>query len=398
MRDATALPLEYGSASGASALDRLAAPATHSSTALRHYVPALDGVRGLAILVVMFCHFVWVVTEYSPPPDKISHLVVEVFKTGRYGVDLFFVLSGFLITGILYDAKQDSHYFRNFYARRTLRIFPLYYSVLFILFVVCPIFVTWNTGGEPQVVHGQRWLWFYMGNMKNSFSGPGFFQQDRLWVGHFWSLAIEEQFYLVWPMIILLLSRTKAMRLCVVMMIVAPLVRLGFLLSWPGERGLYASLYFSVCKLDTLALGAFLALAARSPNGLKSFAKASPYVFIATGTLLAPLILFKPGKEGLVGGVSEMLKISLICFFCGAMLVLAHRSNGRGVAGWFFTHPVMRFLGKYSYGIYIFHELFAPLLNWRLGVEALRRSWAGRGTWRWRCTCWLVLPSRSAWR
>src|SRR5262245_50333849 len=125
-----ALPLE------ATASDSLSAPSTHSAAALRHYVPALDGVRGLAILVVMLCHFVWVVSEQAPPPDKISRYVVEILKSGRYGVDLFFVLSGFLITGILYDAKQDKHYFRNFYARRTLRIFPLYYSVLLILFVI----------------------------------------------------------------------------------------------------------------------------------------------------------------------------------------------------------------------------------------------------------------------
>src|SRR5262245_12740175 len=103
---ATGIPME-----GMIPADKLSAPATHSTTALRSYVPALDGVRGLAILVVMCCHFVWVVSEYAPPPDKISRLVVEVFKTGRYGVDLFFVLSGFLITGILYDAKSDKHYF-----------------------------------------------------------------------------------------------------------------------------------------------------------------------------------------------------------------------------------------------------------------------------------------------
>src|SRR5688500_7698623 len=130
---ATGIPME-----GMIPADKLAAPATHSTTALRSYIPALDGIRGLAIVAVMFCHFVWVVNEHTPPPegDRITKLGIEVLKTGRYGVDLFFVLSGFLITGILFDAKGDKHYFRNFYARRTLLIFPLYYAVLFAMFVI----------------------------------------------------------------------------------------------------------------------------------------------------------------------------------------------------------------------------------------------------------------------
>src|SRR5688500_20340948 len=87
--------------------DKLSAPASNSTTALRSYIPALDGVRGLAILVVMFCHFVWVQNEMSPPPDGDSKIGIELLKTGRYGVDIFFVLSGFLITGILFVAKAD---------------------------------------------------------------------------------------------------------------------------------------------------------------------------------------------------------------------------------------------------------------------------------------------------
>jgi peptidoglycan/LPS O-acetylase OafA/YrhL len=369
---ATGIPME-----GMIPLDKLAAPATHSTTALRSYVPALDGVRGLAILVVMCCHFVWVVSEYAPPPDKLSRLVVEVFKSGRYGVDLFFVLSGFLITGILFDAKSDKHYFRNFYARRTLRIFPLYYCVLLIAFVVAPLFVSWNSPGERQVVHNQAWLWLYMGNVKNSFVGPEFFQQDRLWMGHFWSLAIEEQFYLVWPLLILLLNRRSAMIACVGMIVGAPLLRIGLMSGLPYPKGLFAAIYFTFCKLDTLALGALLALVARAPGGLVRYAKLAPWVFLLCGAMLAPMLFLKWDKASFMGAVSESAKLSTICFFSGSLLVLAVSSTPEKLVGWVFTTPIMRFFGKYSYGLYVFHELLAPLFNWKLGVLSLQRHLGG---------------------
>ncbi len=362
--------------------DKLAAPGTHSTLALRSYIPALDGVRGLAILAVMFCHFIWFAPEITsyPIPDGYASLAVRAMQTGRYGVDLFFVLSGFLITGILYDAKSDKHYFRNFYARRTLRIFPLYYAVLAILFVILPLFVVFDTPGERRIIRNQGWLWLYLTNIKESFTTPELFQQGRLWVGHFWSLAIEEQFYLVWPLVILLLNRRQAMIACVGMLIGAPLLRVVMFLALPQPQGLYFALYFTLCKLDTLALGALLALMARSPGGLVRYVKAAPWALLGTGLLLAPLLVFKPAKVGFTGALTESTKLSLICLFCGSLLTLAISSTSRQFLGWFFTLRVMRFFGKYSYGIYIFHELFAPLFNGRLGAESLSRT-LGIGNW-----------------
>ncbi len=347
--------------------DKLAAPATHSTTALRSYIPALDGVRGLAILVVMGCHFVWIMNELSPPPDKISKIGIELMKTGRYGVDLFFVLSGFLITGILFDAKSERHYFRNFYARRTLRIFPLYYAVLLLMFVIAPLFVSLNSPGEQRIIENQWWLWGYLSNMKAAFAGPGFFQEDRLWMGHFWSLAIEEQFYLVWPLVILLLSRRAAMVTCAVMIFGVPLLRVAMMRAFDVN----AALYFTFSKVDTLALGALLALTARSPGGLVRYARLAPYAFVLCGMLLAPLLFIKWPKATLMGAVSESAKLSIICFFCGSLLVLAVSSTPRQIFGWVFTLPIMRFFGKYSYGLYIFHELLAPLFNGPLGIRSL---------------------------
>src|SRR5215475_8396429 len=103
---------------------------------LRGHVPVLDGVRGLAILMVLLLHFVGNMT----PTNGIERVIVGVTNYGSYGVELFFILSGFLITGLLYEARQADHYFRNFYMRRVLRIFPLYYGVLTLVFIVAPLF------------------------------------------------------------------------------------------------------------------------------------------------------------------------------------------------------------------------------------------------------------------
>jgi peptidoglycan/LPS O-acetylase OafA/YrhL len=132
--------------------------------------------------------------------------------------------------------------------------------------------------------------------------------------------------------------------------------------------------------LDTLALGALLALMARSPRGLLPLAKWAPWTLAASLLLLAPLLVVKWTKVGLVGALGESAKLSVICLCCGSLLLVTVTSGPRQLFGWFFSLPVMRFFGKYSYGIYVFHELFAPLFNGRLGAEAISRNW-GVGNW-----------------
>lgn len=156
-----------------------------------HLLP-LDGVRGLAILMVVCSHsFESNYNSGSLPVRVLGHL----FYYGSFGVDLFFVLSGFLITGILVDSITDAHYFRNFYARRALRIFPLYYLVLLLCFALTrPLHLHWGSMG---------WLLpVYLQNLRPQ-EIVTFSAGSGIALFHFWSLAIEEQFYLVWPAIVL---------------------------------------------------------------------------------------------------------------------------------------------------------------------------------------------------
>ncbi|MBV8281847.1 MAG: acyltransferase, partial [Candidatus Eremiobacteraeota bacterium] len=178
-----------------------AGPASVSSLPNLHgHMPALDGVRGLAILMVLLVHFL---ADLLPTTNSVEHAIVYVAGYGTYGVDLFFILSGFLITGILYDASDKTFYFYNFYMRRFLRIFPLYYGVLALLFFVAPLIPRLQGATLNHLVGRQGWAWLYGVNIYTAIQG----EWNLSFINHFWSLAVEEQFYLFWPMVVYLLAR-----------------------------------------------------------------------------------------------------------------------------------------------------------------------------------------------
>jgi hypothetical protein len=240
------------------------------------HLPELDGVRGAAIAMVMALHFV---NNGITPTNLLERAAVKVTNYGLWGVDLFFVLSGFLITGILVESKNARGYFRNFFVRRALRIFPLYYGTLLILLALAS--TASLVALEPELLELRDlspWLWPYLTNVylgpHTDFSIP--------YVSHFWSLAIEEHFYLVWPFAIWFLPHRAAMRACVVLGAVALLLRIAFATFAPDQ--LYASV-LTPTRIDSLCAGAWFALAARDGFPLPT-GRAALVAWVAGGTIV----------------------------------------------------------------------------------------------------------------
>ncbi len=310
------------------------------------FIPALDGLRGVAILLVMLHHF----TYYRPTAgaDLAIGSVVFFFWTG---VDLFFVLSGFLITGILLDTRNSERYFTSFYARRFLRIFPLYYLVLFLAFVVLPKFPALHPVLAGQAELPPQWpYWLYLTNF--FIAGSGWVHG---WVDISWSLAIEEQFYLVWPLVIWLCPPRAVPLICVAVLLAEPILRI-----LARESGMQALPIFVLpwYRLDGLAMGSLLAVAQR--RGLMpTLDRWVPAVVVGC---VAGLVVC-----AIMGGHTwwwnrwmQQYGYSLIALTGGAMLVgaIARPADSRWPrmlsAGW------LRAFGKYSYCLYLIH---APVMR-----------------------------------
>lgn len=314
------------------------------------HIPALDAVRGVAILLVTLYRF------RGPHDETVWGQSVEpILRTGGLGVDLFFVLSGFLITGILFDAKGQQRYFRNFYARRALRIFPLYYGVLLVSLAL-PL-SSWAGADWQAASRNQVWLWTYSANLFIAASG----EWGLGWFNHFWSLSVEEHFYFAWPMVIFWSSRKSAMWAAAAGAAASALARTLWLAT--GGDGVAAEV-FTLFRLDGILAGAWLALAVRSPNGL---ARLLPWAkpLAACGAVMFALELYADKRWLAIPTTVYALA------FCALMVLVIHSSEC-GLWGRLWRMPLLRHLGKYSYGMYVFQNpllLAAPAL---LSVESWR--------------------------
>jgi peptidoglycan/LPS O-acetylase OafA/YrhL len=316
--------------------------------AVSNRIPALDGVRGLAILLVMLHHF----TLNFAAEAWLPKLGLRVLGAGWFGVDLFFVLSGFLITGILYDAKNSPVYFRSFYMRRVLRIFPLYYGVLLLVFVGAPLFSSPAILADSgEAFSNQAWLWSYGTNILIAWRKSWIFDSGWLQLGHFWSLAVEEQFYMVWPFVVLWCTRRTLVKVCLAVGAFALAIRVLLHLF----DGHYAPIYvLSPCRMDALAAGALLALLARAENGLQSLLRPSIMAAAIAGCFL--LGVFVKRRQLLTTDPAVYtLGYSALAIILAAFLLHVLTTQPHSLCGRIWGCSGLRFLGKYSYGLYVFH-------------------------------------------
>jgi peptidoglycan/LPS O-acetylase OafA/YrhL len=285
------------------------------------HIPTLDGLRGIAVLLVILYH-----CGARIPSTTGTYLLQRVLDLGWSGVDLFFVLSGFLITGILLDTRESLSYFRTFYGRRVLRIFPLYFAYLTaVLLLVHP-------GPDP---------WSYLTYLSNWYFGQG---GRDLYVGHLWSLAIEEQFYLAWPAIVWLMPRRKLAWGCAGLVAVALACRIVV-----GMDAL-AAYRLTPCRMDGLALGAFVAIGMKEFRGtLDRWAPATLAVSL-TGLLLVVARLqsgfWNDPKMWTIGA-----SLVVIVYACVVFTAATARD---GIYRRILASRALGVFGKYSYAMYVF--------------------------------------------
>jgi peptidoglycan/LPS O-acetylase OafA/YrhL len=313
-------------------------------THFKRHIPALDGLRGLAILMILFHHFL----RFGglQPAVFLDKLYYKITYAGWMGVDLFFVLSGFLITGILYDTRREHHFFRSFYMRRFLRIFPLYYGFLAFFFIILPLIN--SPGPEYEMLRNKQvWYWTYLTNIDMAINGWPTFRA----IGHFWSLAIEEQFYLFWPLLVFCFRRRSFCRLCVVIILSAIGFRLSaYLLAMPR---LYTYL-LTPARMDSLAVGALIAVLARDPVSQAVMNRWARPLFAITGMALFGFFVWKRNLN-VADPLMYTLGFTVIALFFGALMILAINSSSENLFARLFSSKILMFLGRYSYALYVFH-------------------------------------------
>ena len=312
--------------------------------------PALDGVRGIAILLVVIYHFYVfapITRDVGDNRPSLDAAVMRVMETGWMGVDLFFVLSGFLITGILLEAKGHTGYVRNFYARRVLRIFPVYYGFLFVLIVLLPLIPHFAGNDDlAELRHYQGWYWSYLLNFWMSFD-PGT-QGGDFRNAHLWSLSVEEQFYLVWPAIVLLLNRRRLVACAIAAFAGAIVFRI--IIRWlVNEEAAY---FLTPSRMDAFAAGALVALIPAAD--LHRFARYAMPAAAAAAAALAVMFVAMRGLHPYDLPV-QIFGFSCIAVMFGALLLLVRSSGRRASANAWLSSRPLTFFGKYSYAMYVVH-------------------------------------------
>ena len=332
----------------------------------------LDGLRGIAISLVVIFHYFGGVEHTSR--GHWIHLFLSALSVGWSGVDLFFILSGFLIGGILLDAQRCFHYFRPFYMRRVFRILPVYY-LWTLIYAVLIAAAVWLVPGQfsatPRDLLQVPIHVLFLQNMQ-LFGMPPF---PWLWFAATWSLAVEEQFYLLAPLLIRFLSQRRLLFVLAATICLAPLLRLLIFRYWLPHT--FAAMYLMPCRADALGSGVLLAVAWRKDWFRALLVKHRLH-------LQRVLLVLFLGAGALLWWLAHPLNIVtvtigfswLAMFYSCVLLVLLSNPHGwlAGAMRW----SVLRALGTISYCVYVIH-LAMNILAHRILLHATPQVYNSAG-------------------
>ncbi len=289
---------------------------------LKHY-PHLDGLRGIAIILVLLLHLFNV------------HL-------GWIGVDLFFVLSGFLITRILLESERSFKSYTNFLMRRVLRIFPLYYLTLFFFFLFFDQQILIHIPDFQVLINNQFYFWTYLQNFFFVYTPEKF----PSFLNHYWSLAIEEQFYVFWPFFVIFLHQKVLLRCICFFIFMAILLK-------ATSTNISASYTLLPYRADSLLYGALIALVLKSNFNIKISYIIAGLIVLGIGFCAVLIVERSYAHNTLLMAQYGFTIIDL--FFATFLLLTLVNHRITSFIRKLLTNSLLRFFGKYSYGMYIIH-------------------------------------------
>ena len=333
-----------------------------SADRVRRYVPCLEGIRGYGFLLV-FCGHYFLPEQLALPGTFRLKALIAMSALGLFAVPAFFVLSGYLIGGILYDTRNREGYFRVFYARRILRVFPVYYVTLLVIAAFYAI----------RGISANYLFWTHFLYIQNLFPGYAHRHGGPVSLIHFWSLAVEEQFYLLWPLVVWIFpDRRKLIGVASTLIVfscaarvVAPLVS-----TYPK-----AILWFTPTRVDAILLGVLLGLIRQDAiyERIKPFAK---WIVLAGGATVVVLAMVK-GEAWSRTYFGEEVWIPLVNFTAVAIVIAVMEENS--ILNRACSQRWVCWLGSLSYSLYVFHLTFNPFFaDWlapRLALH-MRTSFA----------------------
>lgn len=319
-----------------------------SQNSLRR-ITSLDGLRGVAIIFVILGHAKGTIDLSNAWINQSS----IVWGNSGLGVRLFFVLSGYLITIIIdTEAKQSENKKLNlkwFYVKRVLRIFPSFYIFISAVFLL-NIWSSWNITSR-EFISAATFTWNYSAFWNENISNEG-----RWFLGHLWSLSLEEQFYIFWPFVFMLLPSRLLRKTILVVILCLPFIRVASYFLFPFQRGLLGMMFHTA--IDGILVGCLIALLAQKMQSNLWIEKLNKYVL----ALVAVPLFLSPLLESWVSGYSISIGRTIDAVCLGLFIAWLHR-NPHSLFSKALSNHVLVYIGKLSYGLYLWQQLFLTELN-----------------------------------